>query len=72
MKRTLDITGNLPFCSLRAHKCYEHSRRDDLESIAYILIYFAQGGDLPWMLNSNLHIENLEEKTLKLKKNSTN
>jgi casein kinase I family protein HRR25 len=47
----------------------EQSRRDDLESIAYILIYFASGS-LPWM---NLQIDDKEQKYAKihqLKKNT--
>ena len=34
--------------SLSAHLGNEHSRRDDLEALCIILIYFLQGGRLPW------------------------
>ena len=34
--------------SLSAHLGNEHSRRDDLEALCIILIYFLQGGKLPW------------------------
>jgi serine/threonine protein kinase len=40
--------GTLNFASINAHKLYEHSRRDDLESVAYMLIYFFLG-ELDWM-----------------------
>lgn len=42
--------GNLAFCSVRAHSLKELSRRDDLESLGYILIYLAKG-NLPWILD---------------------
>ena len=41
--------GNPIFASIGAQEGKERSRRDDIESIAYILMYFASGGNLPWI-----------------------
>jgi len=40
--------GTLRYCSINMHLSQENSRRDDLESLAYVLIYLANGV-LPWM-----------------------
>lgn len=46
-----NMTGTPRYASLNTQKGCEQSRRDDVESLIYLLIYLATG-HLPWILES--------------------
>jgi serine/threonine protein kinase len=57
-KHGLKLIGTANFVSINVHKGIEPSRRDDLESCIYILLYMCWQGELHW--NTNI-IQNKEQ-----------
>ena len=61
-KNERPITGTIRYISINTHKGYEQSRRDDLESACYIILYFLTG-KLNW---DGIKCKTREEKIQKI------
>ena len=57
-----NITGTPRYCSINALRGAEQSRRDDLESLFYVIMYFFRG-NLPWQ---NLKIKSRQQRFNKI------
>jgi serine/threonine protein kinase len=65
-KKTSNLIGSKTYASINSHNFLELSRRDDLESLGYMLIYFYLG-TLPWRDISELSNSSNNEKIKQLK-----
>ena len=66
-KKSNHYTGTARYMSLNAHRCLEQSRRDDLESIGYVLLYILRQGKLPWSGFQGLELKEQYQKIYEYK-----
>ena len=63
MIKTRKLIGTTRYMSINCHLRKEQSRRDDLEAIGYLMMYFLRQGNLPWM---GLKFESLKRHNQKI------
>ena len=63
LKSGIPVIGSYKYCSKNMHKGFLPSRRDDIESMLYVLIYIING-TIPW---NNICISNIVEKNKQYK-----
>ncbi len=68
-KETSKLIGTIRYISINCHKGYELSRRDDLESIGYVLVYLINGC-LPWQ-GLNCPSDQMADKVKEIKENTS-
>lgn len=67
-KEGKNLTGTARYASLFTHLGYEQARRDDLEGLGYVMLYFIKG-KLPWQ---GLPAKTKKEKYEKIKEKKQN
>ena len=69
-RNSREIIGSINFISVNIHKGISSSRRDDIISIYYVLVYLIVG-DLPWNINKmkETKIEKMYNNVFKMKQN---
>jgi casein kinase 1 len=65
-----NITGTARYCSIGALKGQDQFPKDDLESLGYVWVYLLKG-DLPWMGQDPLLLEDKVERICELKERIT-
>ena len=50
-----EFCGTIRYASINAHKKIQLSRRDDLESLAYMLIHIGTDQGLPWNIDQGIN-----------------